>query len=147
MLAFIISDHFQAESDWASMQEKRWGEVVVDEDQEGSGKYTGECMKGFAHGEGTIKFNSGNEVKAFGYYGSRLGRYLYLHKYTHLVTLEPKRHQILQNPTLYFRMFSILEVVFGRGLFEAKSGAQSLTHVIGTCNTITSSTVTPSATG
>ena len=50
--------------------------VVVDEDQEGSGKYTGECMKGFAHGEGTIKFNSGNEVKAFGYYGSRLGRYL-----------------------------------------------------------------------
>ena len=34
-----ISNLFQAESDWASLQEKRWGEVVGDEDQEASPKY------------------------------------------------------------------------------------------------------------
>ena len=36
---FMISDLSQVESDWASLQEKRWGEVVGDEDQEASPKY------------------------------------------------------------------------------------------------------------
>ena len=36
---FRISDLSQVESDWASLQEKRWGEVVGDEDQEASPKY------------------------------------------------------------------------------------------------------------
>ena len=35
----MISDLSQVESDWASLQEKRWGEVVGDEDQEASPKY------------------------------------------------------------------------------------------------------------
>ena len=48
---------------------------VVDEEQESAGLYTGECMGGFSHGEGIVKFYSGNEVKTFCYRDSRLGKF------------------------------------------------------------------------
>ena len=33
-------------------------------------------MKGLAHGEGDLKYASGTRVKAYGYYDSRLGKFL-----------------------------------------------------------------------
>ena len=49
--------------------------TVVNEQQEGKCSYTGECMKGLAHGEGDLKYGSGTTMKAFGYYDSRLGKF------------------------------------------------------------------------
>ena len=51
--------------------------TVVDEDQENVGTYTGECMRGFTHGEGSIKFYTGNELESVSYLDSRFGRYLF----------------------------------------------------------------------